>query len=97
MAASDRRTREVERAAVDAVEAWLLRGREGETFSAVVVDAENGRGTVTLDALAVRGRCEGAALTPGTRVRVRLTEADVAARTVRFALDETHQAAGGTA
>ena len=43
MAASDRRTREVERAVVDATEAWLLRGRVGQTFSAVVVDAEDGR------------------------------------------------------
>lgn len=88
MAASDRRTRDVERAAVDATEAWLLRGREGELFSAVVVDAENGRGTVALDGLAIRGRCEGAALTPGTRVRVRLEAADVTDRSVRFRLAE---------
>ena len=87
MTASDRRTRDVERAAIDAVEAWLLRGREGEEFDAVVVDAGDGRGTVVLDALAVRGRCEGAALTPGTRVQVRLEEADVAGRTIRFGLD----------
>jgi exoribonuclease R len=85
MAASDRRTREVERAVVDATEAWLLRHREGETFSAVVVDAEDGRGTVVLDGLAIRGRCTGPGLRPGTRVRVRLEEADVARRTVRFA------------
>jgi exoribonuclease R len=97
MAASDRRTREVERAAVDAVEAWLLHGREGEAFSAVVVDAENGKGTVVLDGLAVRGRCEGAGLTPGTRVRVRLAGADVAGRTVRFALDQTHPTPAGEA
>jgi len=84
MAASDRRTREVERAVVDATEAWLLRGREGQVFQAVVVDAEDGRGTVVLDDLAIRGRCTGEALRPGTRVRVRLEEADVAARTVRF-------------
>jgi exoribonuclease R len=51
-----------------------------------VVDAEDGRGTVALDGLAVRGRCTGEALRPGTRVRVRLEEADVAARAVRFAL-----------
>jgi exoribonuclease R len=89
MAASDRRTREVERAAIDATEAWLLRGREGQVFSAVVVDAENGRGTVALDGIAVRGRCEGAALTPGTRVHVRLEEADVDGRTVRFRLGES--------
>ncbi|MFP5369531.1 MAG: ribonuclease catalytic domain-containing protein, partial [Actinomycetes bacterium] len=58
MAASDRRTREVERAVLDATEAWTLRGREGETFSAVVLDAEAGpgsrKGTVVLDGHAVR-------------------------------------------
>jgi exoribonuclease R len=92
MTASDRRTREVERAVVDAAEAWLLHGREGGSFSAVVVDAENGRtpgkGTVVLDELAVRGRCTGEGLTPGTRVRVRLVEADVVARVVRFELED---------
>jgi exoribonuclease R len=87
MAASDRRTRDVERAVVDATEAWLMRGREGQTFSAVVVDAEDGHGTVVLDDPAVRGRCSGEALVPGTRVPVLLEEADVAARTVSFRLD----------
>jgi exoribonuclease R len=52
-----------------------------------VVDAEDGKGTVVLDEFAVRGRCTGEGLTPGTRVRVRLTDADVAARTVRFELE----------
>jgi exoribonuclease R len=79
MAASDRRTRDVERAAVDATEAWLLRGQEGRRFRAVAVDD----GTVVLDMLAVRARCAGD-LTPGSRVEVRLVAADVAARTVRF-------------
>ena len=98
MTASDRRTREVERAVVDAVEAWLLRGREGQVFSAVVVDADNGKGTVALDGLAVRGRCEGAALTPGTRVHVRLEAADVPGRSVRFRLEDIAQTPpGGTA
>jgi exoribonuclease R len=87
MAASDRRTREVERAVVDATEAWLLRGREGQVFPAVVVDAEDGRGTVVLDDLAIRGRCTGEGLRPGTRVWVRLEQADVTGRTVRFALE----------
>lgn len=87
MTTSDRRTREVERAVLDATEAWVLHGREGEEFSAVVVEAQDGRGTVVLDDLAVRGRCTGEGLTRGTRVRVRLEAADVAARTVRFRLD----------
>ncbi len=84
MAASDRRTRAVERAVVDATEAWLLTGREGEEFDAVVVDADEGRGTVVLTDPAVRARCTGAGLEPGSRVRVRLEEADVARRSVRF-------------
>ncbi len=86
MAASDRRTRAVERAAVDAVEAWVLRDRVGETFPAVVVDADEDRGTVVLDEVAVRGRCEGAALRAGTRVPVQLQEADVAGRRIVFRL-----------
>jgi exoribonuclease R len=89
MAASDRRTREVERAVIDATEAWLIRDHTGQTFSAVVVDAENGKGTVVLDGLAIRGRCTGQGLRPGTRVSVRLEEADVAGRTVRFTLEGT--------
>jgi exoribonuclease R len=84
MVASDRRTRAVERAVVDAVETWVLRGRVGETFSAVVVDADDGRGTVVLDELAIRGRCEGGALTAGTRLDVRLHEVDVAGRRIGF-------------
>ncbi|MGY1770290.1 RNB domain-containing ribonuclease [Blastococcus sp. SYSU D00813] len=83
MAASDRRTRAVERAVVDATEAWLLRNRVGEVFDAVAVDAEDTRGTVVLPEPAIRARCTGA-LTPGTRVRVRLVEADVVRRAVRF-------------
>jgi exoribonuclease R len=84
MAASDKRTREVERAAVDATEAWLLRSHVGQVFSAVVVDAEDHRGTVVLDDFAVRGRCAGPGLRPGTRVDVRLDEADVGKRTIGF-------------
>jgi exoribonuclease R len=92
MAASDARTRGVERAAVDATEAWLLRDRVGRVFSAVVLEVEDGpggrRGTVVLDELAVRARCTGEGLEPGTRVRLRLEEADVVARTIRFRLEE---------
>ncbi|WP_081866029.1 RNB domain-containing ribonuclease [Blastococcus sp. URHD0036] len=83
MAASDRRTHAVERAVVDATEAWLLSDRVGEEFDAVVVDAEGSRGTVVLTDPVIRARCTGD-LTPGTRVRVRLAEADPGKRSVRF-------------
>jgi hypothetical protein len=49
-----------------------------------VLDAEEKRSTVVLSELAVQARCDGR-LTPGERVRVRLTAADPATRTVRFA------------
>jgi exoribonuclease R len=84
MAASDRRTHAVERAVVDLVEATVLAGRVGEVFDAVVLDAEDKRSTVVLTELAVQARCDGR-LTPGERVRVRLTTADPATHTVRFA------------
>jgi exoribonuclease R len=84
MAASDRRAHAVERAVVDATEAWLLRGREGEVFGAVVLEADEESGAVVLDGPAVRAKCQGRGLAPGTRIRVRLEESDVVARTVRF-------------
>jgi exoribonuclease R len=84
MAASDRRTREVERSVLDLVEATLLADRIGEVFDAVVLDAADERSTVVLTELAVQARCDGR-LTPGKRIRVRLTTADPATGTVRFA------------
>nr|WP_244916003.1 hypothetical protein [Kitasatospora aureofaciens] len=99
MASGDRRAGEVERACVDLVEAELLVGREGEDFSAVVVEVDEGRpgsGTVQLREPAVRARCDaaGADGSPGAAparlplgrvIDVRLTRADPATRTVRFA------------
>jgi VacB/RNase II family 3'-5' exoribonuclease len=86
MAKADRLAHTVDRAVVDATEAWLLRDRVGEIFDAVVIDAEEQAGTVVLDDPAVRARCTGTALSIGRRVQVRLTVADVARREVRFAL-----------
>lgn len=91
MATGERRAHEVERACVDLVEAELLHGREGEDFDAVVVDLDEkhpSHGTVQLREPAVRAKCETAPdhrLPLGERLRVRLTVADPATRTVRFA------------
>jgi D-serine deaminase-like pyridoxal phosphate-dependent protein len=73
---------------VDATEAWLLRDRLGDTFSAVVIDANEHSGTVVLDAPSVRARCDGSGLPVGERVTVRLSVADVVNRQVRFELAE---------
>jgi exoribonuclease R len=81
---ADRLAHEVDRAVVDMTEAWLLRDRVGQLFTATVIDADERAGTVVLDEPAVRARCHGGALPVGEHVDVRLVEADVAARTVRF-------------
>ncbi|MEP7179782.1 MAG: RNB domain-containing ribonuclease [Pseudonocardiales bacterium] len=84
MGDADRRAHEVDRAVVDMTEAWLLRERVGEVFSASVIDADERAGTVVLDEPAVRARCTGHALPVGERMDVRLVAADVATRTIRF-------------
>lgn len=85
MRSADQRARTVDRAVVDTTEAWLLRGRVGEDFPAVVIDANQHAGTVVVDEPAVRARCDGDDLPVGERITARLVEADVAGRSVRFA------------
>ncbi|MEO5920758.1 MAG: RNB domain-containing ribonuclease [Pseudolysinimonas sp.] len=98
MARSSNVANRLERMTLDAVEAALLAPRIGETFDAVVLSAggmsgsaENGStkrrdgGTVQLVDPAVEAVCDGH-LEPGTDVRVRLVEADIATATVRFEL-----------
>lgn len=81
---ADHRAHEIDRAVIDATEAWLLRARVGEVFAAVVIDADERAGTVVLDHPAVRARCTGSGLPVGERIQVRLVSADVAKRSVRF-------------
>ncbi|MEZ5178332.1 MAG: hypothetical protein R2746_08605 [Acidimicrobiales bacterium] len=84
MADGDRRSRQLDRAVVDAAEALVLSTRVGQVFPAAVVETGERFGTVVLDEPAVRGRCDTRDLPLGAEIRVRCTEADVAARTVRF-------------
>jgi exoribonuclease R len=86
MADADRRAHEVDRAVVDMTEAWLLSSRVGQDFAATVIDAERNSGTIVVDDPAVRARCDGANLPVGQQVTVRLLEADVQKRSVRFQL-----------
>jgi exoribonuclease R len=85
MASTDRVAGAAERGAVDQVEAIVLSPHVGETFAAVVLEADDERpvGTVALEEPAVRARCDGQ-LRPGTRISARLTLADVTKRQVRF-------------
>jgi exoribonuclease R len=85
MATSDQLAHEVDRAVVDATEAWLLSDRVGEVFTALVLEAEDAAATILLEEPAVRARCSGAHLPEGERIKARLVEADLATRKVRFA------------
>jgi exoribonuclease R len=84
MGAADHRERELDRVVLDYVEAAVLAPRVGETFDAVVTEVDEHGGMVQLADPAVRARLDGHAPL-GTRVRVRLAEADPATRRVRFA------------
>ena len=85
MAAGDRLAGEVDRRCVDLVEVAVLEQRQGETFPAVAVDADDdGRGghVQLLDPPAL-ARCDGA-LEPGSTVEVRLLPVTEDAESVRF-------------
>lgn len=96
MESSARRAGAVERACTDAVEAAVLAHRVGEVFEAVVVDVTRSGPELLLLEPAVTARAEGEA-EAGTRVRARLVEADLARRSVRFAvLPEQRSGSTGT-
>jgi len=85
------RSRSYERQVVDLVEAGVLRSRVGEVFDGVVVDVDDSdeqRGVVVIHDPDVEAPVVGSAPLPlGTDVRVRLTTADLTARTVGFTLE----------
>jgi exoribonuclease R len=89
--ASGARSRSYERQVVDLVEAGVLRSRVGEVFDGVVVDVDEKdprHGVVVIHDPDVEARLVGAEPLPlGTDVRVRLTTADLAARTVELTLE----------
>jgi exoribonuclease R len=92
MARSTNAASRLDRLTLDAVEAAVLAPRIGEIFDAVVLSAggmsgsqKNDGGMIQLVDPAVEAVCDGH-LEPGTDVRVRLVEADIASGSVRFAL-----------
>lgn len=84
MATADRRAHDIDRAVVDATEAWLLRDRVGTAFAATVIDANEHSGTIVIDEPAVRAPCDGQHLPVGERISARLVAADVVKHRVRF-------------
>ena len=82
--ATDRHNR-LERTVIDAVEAAVLAPSVGQVSDALVIDLwKRGRGEVALRDPAVIGPCEDVQEL-AAEVRVRLVEADVSTRTIRFA------------
>ncbi len=86
MAEAEARASRVDGAVFDLVEAAVLRDSVGQTFDAVVTDIDERGARIQLVEPAVTSRVSTDGLEPGAKVRVRLTEADVARRSVRFSL-----------
>lgn len=73
------------RAAVDLVEALLLRAHVGSTMTATVVSAKEGRSTVVIAHPAVQATVRGHELPLGDEVQVRVESVDVEGRQVELA------------
>ncbi|MEU7475847.1 RNB domain-containing ribonuclease [Lentzea sp. NPDC042327] len=84
MGASDSLASKVERATLDQVEAWVLSGRVGQEFEAVVLRAGDDEAEVFIASPPVLAKCAGPHLPEGERIRVRLAEADPPSRRVHF-------------
>ncbi|WP_413316394.1 RNB domain-containing ribonuclease [Agrococcus sp. 1P02AA] len=74
----------LERESIDVVEIAVLRDRVGDAFDAVVVDARKDGATIQLIDPPTEASCATDAQ-PGERITVRLVEADLASRRLRFA------------
>lgn len=75
MSTSDRETSRADRACIDEVEGWMLEGRVGESFEAVVLHADDRGAEIMLVDPPVIADCHGN-LKEGHRVRVRLDQLD---------------------
>jgi len=83
MTDSDHLASAVEHACTDAVEAAALQHRVGETFRALIVDVTQHGGLVQISDPAILAPVDGASAA-GVEAMVRLVEADLATRSVRF-------------
>jgi exoribonuclease R len=84
MEGSDALAGRVDKACLDQVEAWVLAGRIGHEFDAIVLRADGGSAEVFLTDPPVIAKCAGEDLPEGETVRVRLVLADADARKVTF-------------
>lgn len=84
MARADALGGQLERAVVDLAEAVMLRGREGESFPAVVTDVDERGARIQLRDLPVVARVAAPGTEPGEALEVTLASADPIRRTIRF-------------
>jgi VacB/RNase II family 3'-5' exoribonuclease len=84
MGNSDSLASKVDKACLDQTEAWVLAGRVGQEFDAVVLRAESANAEIFLPEPPVIARCTGENLSEGGRIRVRLLDADTVKRKVSF-------------
>ena len=74
----------IERAVLDLAEAVIMRGHEGESFDAVVVDDDDDGTRIQLLEIAVVAKVKAHSVEPGDLLRVKLVATDVEKRTVQF-------------
>ncbi|GAA4710837.1 RNB domain-containing ribonuclease [Sphingomonas lutea] len=85
MARAEAQAGQIERAVIDLAEAVVLADRVGDTFSAVVTDADSRGDRIQLCALPVVARLEAGRVTPGDAIDVALQSADPGTRRIFFA------------
>lgn len=88
MARTDNLSRQVEHAVIDLAEAVMLAGSVGQTFDAIVTDADDHGVRIQLCDMPVVARLNGVARAAGATLAVRLTATNPLQRTITFeALD----------
>jgi exoribonuclease R len=86
MARADALGSQIQRAAIDLAESVILQGREGETFAAIVTEADHRGARIQLCDVPVVARLGDVDIDPGDTIEVTLVKADPDLRAVTFRL-----------
>lgn len=88
MGESDRRGDTIENRCIDAVEAWVMDGRIGDVFEAVVLDERGDGIEVWIDEPPIMAWADGIRVDTGKVTRLEVTDTDVIRGIIRFAQAE---------
>ena len=88
MARADAKSGQVDRAVVDLAETVMMASAVGQSFDAVVIDADDRGARIQLTDVPVVARTEATGVVPGDHLAVRLTAADPVKRLLTFARAE---------